>query len=158
MSRTHLWILTILLVGGAFAIWFVYLPTRQTDLQQRGKIGYGTVQLKDSRPIADGSMVYTLTFIFTDEQNRNHQVTVQMLDKGRWDSLKEKQDIKVRYLPEDPEHASLEGGERMVVPHSSALSFVAWSLLIAGIVAGVYASLAPKPERKPQNKVTVAKH
>lgn len=158
MSRTSLWILTALLIGAMIAIEFVYMPSRQTDLQRRGKIGYASVTAKDSHPVAEEEMVYTISFIFPDDQNRNHQVTVRMLDKGRWDSLKVKDDIKCRFLPEDPENASIEGGERMVAPHSSALGFVAWTLFFAGVITGYFAYRAPKPQRKPQNKVTVARH
>ena len=166
MSRTSLWILATLLALGALGIWFGYMPTRQTELQRRGKIGYATVQLKDSQPIADGTMVYTITFLYQDEQNRNHQVTVQMLDKGKWDGLKEKQDIKCRYLPEDLNTASIDGGIGMVAPHSSALSFLAWSLLIASIISAIYAykpsvtdpDAPQQPKKKSKNKVTIARH
>lgn len=160
MSRTRLWIITALLIAGFIGIRFVYIPSRHTDLQRRGKTGYASVTAKDSHPVADEDMVYTITFIFPDEQNRNHQVTVRMLDKGRWDSLKVKDDVKCRYLPEDPENASLEGAERMIAPHSSALGFIAWSLFFASAVTGYFAYRAPKPEgkSKPRNKVTVSRH
>jgi hypothetical protein len=160
MSRTLLWVITALLVIGAILISFVYMPSRQTELQRKGVRGYGTIVNKDSRPIADGSMIYFVTFIFQDEQKKNYQVTVQMLDKGRWDSLSIKQDIKdVRYLPENPAKASIPGGERMVAPHSSALSFLAWSMFFAALVTGYMAFIAAKPEpKKPQNKVTIARH
>src|SRR5690242_12804547 len=100
MSRVSLWIITAALVVGAFAITFVYLPSRKTELQRNGVRAYGTIQSKDSRPIADGSMVYSVTFIFQDAQNKNNQVTIQMLDEGKWNDLKANQDIKdVYYIP-----------------------------------------------------------
>src|SRR5579862_7329298 len=94
MSRTQFWILTVLLVGGAFYVFFVMLPGRQSELARNGIQGYGTVEYKDSRPTPDGT-VYTVMLLYQDAQNKNHRHEVIMYDVGAWNDLKAKQDIKV---------------------------------------------------------------
>src|SRR5437588_238848 len=104
MSRNTLWFLTILCLGIACAIWFVFLPGRQSKLAREGILGYGTVQMKDSRPDIEGHMHNFVTIIFQDSQNKNHRIEPEVYDSGVFDSLQAKQDLKVRYLASDPDH------------------------------------------------------
>lgn len=159
MSRTMLWVITAVLGLGFIGIKFVYMPGRQTPLRQNGVREHGTVQMKDSVPTAEGKMIYRVSVIFPDSQNRNHQANIVMMDEGRWNDLKPNQDVIVYYLANDPDTASIDGGDGLAAPHSSAMNFLAWSMFLAGAVAGYMAFKAPKPEKKqPQNKVTVTRH
>jgi hypothetical protein len=161
MSKKALWIITALLFAACFGITFVYMPSRKTDLERKGHRAYGTVEAKDSRPIADGTYVYFVTFIYQDDRKKNYQVTVRVFDRGRWDNLRIKQDLKdVYYIPGQEALASIPGAERMVAPHSSALSYLAWSFFFAACVTSYMAFVAQKPEQKekPQARITVAKH
>ena len=158
MPRVALWFVTVILVVGAFYIWFVAIPGRRSEMAQRGKREHGTIQMKDSQPLANGGMAYTFTVIFPDAQNRNHSPTIRMLDQGKWNGSKIGDDIIVYYLPENPDKATVEGGEGMAAPHSAALSFIAWTMFIASGFVGYAAYKAPKPERKSRNNVTIARH
>jgi hypothetical protein len=163
MSRKTLWILTGVLLLGVILINFVYVPSRKTELQKNGRQAYGTIVNKDSRPIGDGTMAYFVTLQFQDDQKKNFRVDqLQMLDEGRWNSLKVNQDIKdVYYIPGQESMASIPGGARMVAPHSGALSYISWSMFIAAIVTGYMAfnaAEAAEKQKKPTNKVTVTRH
>lgn len=133
---TLLWISAALVVA-ALAIFFVVIPGAGSDLTRRGIRTLGTVEMTDSRPGSDGNLLHTVVFVFADEQGRNHRVERAMADVGRWESFKAGKDVPVWYLPGDPEGASPQGAVGMVTRGSSALRFVAWSLLIAAAVLGV---------------------
>ena len=54
-----------------------------SELAKRGVQTHGEVLFKDSRPAADGSFTYTVTFVYPDATQRNHQVTRIVLNNGR---------------------------------------------------------------------------
>jgi len=140
MSKTSLWVITALLLIGAIYVLFIYLPGRQSELARKGILGYGTVQMKDQRPTGpDGSTEYFVVLIYQDASGKNHQVTRQMFDVGAWDGLKANQDIKVTYLPSDPDNGSIPGAEGMTTPRAGAFKFLAWSAIFAAIATGVLA-------------------
>lgn len=140
MSKTSLWAITILLLAGFIYLRFIYLPGRQSELARKGVQGYGTVQMKDQRPTSpDNSTEYFVTLIYQDAQGKNHQVTRQMFDTGAWENLKANQEIKVYYLPSDPDNGSIPGAEGMTTPRAGAIGFLAWSAFLAACVTGFLA-------------------
>jgi hypothetical protein len=147
MSKTSLWVITALLLIVAFYILFIYLPGRQSELAKKGIQGEGTVQMKDSRPTGpDGSTEYYVTLIYQDAQHKNHQVTRQMFDVGAWEGLAAGKDVKVYYLPSDPDNGSIPGAEGMTTPRAGAFRFLAWSAILASIITGFLAYRA-KPKQ-----------
>jgi hypothetical protein len=151
MSKGSLWFITALLLIGAIYVLFIYLPGRQSELAKKGVQGYGTVQMKDSRPTGkEGEIEYFVTLIYQDTSGKNHQITRQMYDVGAWDGLKANQDIKVTYLPSDPDNGSIPGAEGMTTPRAGAFKFLAWSAIIVSFFTGYLAYRAkPKPAAGP---------
>lgn len=146
MSKTALWIISALLFCGAIYLLYIYLPGRQSELAKQGKFDkYGQVQMKDSRPDGDGKVSLFVTVLYKDEEGKNHRSTRQMYDAGLWDSLKTNQDIKVYYLPADPDNGSVEGAEGMTTPRAGAFRFLAWTTVLAGFITAFLAWRAPKP-------------
>ena len=140
MSKTSLWVITALLLCVAIYLLFIYLPGRQSVLAKKGVRGDGTVQMKDSRPVGqDGGTEYYVTLIYQDAQRKNHQVTRQMFDVGAWEDLKANQDVKVYYLPNDPDNGSIPGAEGMTTPRAGAFKFLAWSAIFAAAGTGFLA-------------------
>src|SRR4051812_42476370 len=109
MSRNLLWTISAILFLGAIYLMFFYLRGQQSELAKHGRIAYGQVQMKDSIPTPDKTL-YTVTLIYEDDQHKNHMNKIEMYDTGIWDGLKSNQDIKVYYLPNDPDHGSIPGG------------------------------------------------
>jgi hypothetical protein len=153
------WTLALFLTAGSLYLLFIYIPGGRSELARRGIRATGTVQLKDSRPSQDGGLIYTITFIFADSMKKNHRVERRAYDLGLWDRLKVNQDIRIYYLPENPEVASFEGGELMSSPASGSLRYIAWSALIASLYFWyqVYRHLksprspgSPPPAKKPK--------
>ncbi len=136
--RTRLLLALALVVAGiiGLALLSVVPPS---ELAKKGVRTNGEVLFKDSRPGADGSFTYTVTFVFPDASQRNHQVTRIVPDKRIWESLSARQDVKVLYMPDRPEEASIAGAEGLARPHAQAYAFLCWSSIIAGFVVGVLA-------------------
>lgn len=150
MSKNSLWIITSLLLLGAIYLLFIYLPGRQSELAKKGVRGDGTVQMTDSRPTGpNGSTEYYVTLLYQDGEGKNHQVTRQMFDVGAWQDLKAGKDVKVYYLPSDPDHGSIPGAEGMTTPRAGAFRFLAWSSIIAAFISGFLAYRASKPAGGP---------
>jgi hypothetical protein len=120
-----------------------------SKLAQEGQRTLGEVLFKDSRPGADGTFTYSVTFVFPDSDRRNHQVTRVVPDKAVWDRLRTRQEVRVRYMPQRPEEASIEGAEGLARPHAAAYAYVAWSAILAG---GVMAFLALKAKLLPPDR------
>jgi hypothetical protein len=78
---------------------------------------------------------------------------VEMFDTGAWDNLQTNQDIKVYYLPTDPDHGSVPGGEGMTTRKAGAYRFIGWSAIFAAIGLGVYGWFQPKREKRPKGPV-----
>jgi hypothetical protein len=166
MSKTMWWILAVLLVGGGLYLIYGFIPSRQSTVAKRGVKSEGQVLLKDIRPNKQGSVDRMVTLVYRDDENRNHQVENIVDDEGLYDSLKANQYVTVYYLPEDKSKAFMQGAYAIVtrsaqmdgpvsltvvsIPRVSAWRFLGWSMVIAGIVAGVYAWFKPKPEKKSQ--------
>jgi hypothetical protein len=148
-SRGVLWFLTVLLVGGALYLFFGYLPKGQSEVAKKGVEAEGQVRMKDQRVGPDGKAANIVYFTFKDATDRNHSGESVVDDQGLYDSLKTDSYIKVRYLPNDPTRAVMKGAEGMVAPHSGAVSFLAWTLMIIGLVVGVFAFRAPKQRKSP---------
>jgi hypothetical protein len=108
-----------------------------SELARKGVRALGEVQFKDSRPDDAGRFVYTVTFVFPDAAQRNHQVTRVVPDKGVWDRLRARQEVRVLYMPDRPDEASIEGAEGLARPHGTAYAFLSWSAILAGVVLGV---------------------
>lgn len=108
-----------------------------SDLAKKGVRTLGEVLFKDSRPGADGSFTYLVTFVYPDASQRNHQVTRVVPDKGTWDRLKAGQEVKVLYMPDRPDEASIAGAEGLARPHAAAYAFVSWTAIVAGVVLAV---------------------
>jgi hypothetical protein len=151
MSKTSLWIITGLLLCGAIYLLFIFLPGRQSELAKKGVRADGTVQMVDSRPTgSDDSMAYFVTLLYQDAEGKNHQVTRQMFDAGAWSDLKAGKDVKVYYLPSDPDHGSIPGAEGMTTPRAGAFKFLAWSAILAACITGFLAyRAAPKKSGGP---------
>ena len=167
--------LTLINVG---LIWF-YIPSRQSDIAKKATArDEGQVRLKDSAPLGDGRVLLTVQFVFPDAQKKNHDVMNQLEDMGLWDGLKTNQYVKIRYVPDDPDMAFMEGASaivvqqqgsmaqkviRVIAPHAGALTFIANTCLIAAIPTYVVAYLntrsgVPKRKKKAQGrKVTVTR-
>ena len=107
-----------------------------SELAKRGVQTHGEVLFKDSRPAADGSFTYTVTFVYPDATQRNHQVTRIVPDKSVWDGLRARQDVRVVYMPDRPDEASILGAEGLARPHARAYAFAGWSAIFAGILLG----------------------
>jgi hypothetical protein len=155
MKRTHLWIIAAVLTVGSIYILFFHSPGARSELVERGVRGYGSVHSKDTRPGPNGETQYMVTFIYQDSMNKNHMVTQQVYSSGQWDSFKPGQDVHVVYLPNDPDKASIEG---LAAQQSSALRFLAWTALIAGLIVGYLAWKAPKEPKKPKDKGPIITH
>jgi len=140
MSKTSLWIVTVLLFVGAIYILFIMLPGRQSKLAKEGVTVDGTVQMVDQRPGPDGSgSLFFVTLIYKDNEGKNHQVTRQMFDAGAWEGLKANQDIKVHYLPSDADNGSIPGAEGMTTPRAGAFKFLAYTFILAAFGTGFLA-------------------
>jgi hypothetical protein len=146
-SRGVLWVLTVLLVGSALYLFFGYLPKGQSEVAKKGIEGDGQVRMKDIRVGPDGKAANIVYFTFKDASDRNHSGESVVDDQGLYDSLKTDTYIKVRYLPNDPTKAVMKGAEGMVAPHSEAIGFLAWTLMIGGLVVGFFAFRAPKQRK-----------
>ncbi len=150
-------------------MFFFYLPSRRSEIEKRGVREHGSLELKDSQPLDDGRMAYTATFTFPDSKNVNHRVTNQ-IDGGMYDSLKTGQDVIIHYLPNDPDRAAIDGAQAILLqdetgqskgaiplaaPYSSALRFLAWSLLIGSFPVYYWAYVTGKRPRakKPKGPV-----
>lgn len=105
-----------------------------SELARKGIRTFGEVLFKDSKPADDGTFTYTVTFVFADATQRNHQVTRVILDKARWDRLKTRQEVRVVYLPGAPDQASIEGAEGLARPRSGAYAYLSWSAILLGAV------------------------
>lgn len=152
MSRNLLWVISAILFIGAIYLMYVYVPGQNSDLARKGLIGYGKVQMKDSIPTPEKT-VYTVTLIYEDDQHKNHMNKVEMYDTGAWDRLQTNQDIKVYYLPNDPDHGSIPGGQGMTTPKAGAYRFLGWSAIFAAIGLAVYGYFQPKPEPRAKGPV-----
>lgn len=150
-----LWGLGLLLLVASLVLLFWVIPGGTTDLAKRGIRTEATVQLADSKPGPNGESEMTVTFIFQDSMRRNRQVTRRMFDQGRWSELKPGKEIKVIYLPENPDGASLEGGEGLASKQSATLTYVAWSALIVGAFLTLRAWLSPRKAARPQPSVKI---
>ena len=161
-----LWILAPLMLGTAlFLLWF-FIPSRKSEIQKGAVKTEARVRLKDSQATGDGRMVWSVTFIYPDEQKRNHEATNQLFDQGAWDRLKPDGYVNVHYLPGQPGMAFMDtaqailldtggGGTRrinLLPPNARALAFLGWTLFWVSIPVFVMAYLASKTERKPKPK------
>ncbi|NUQ71014.1 MAG: DUF3592 domain-containing protein [Chthonomonadales bacterium] len=149
--------MVLVLVGiGIHAYRWIIPPS---ELAKSGLRTRGEVLFKDSRPAEGGSDTYIVTFVFPDQMNRNHQVMRVVPDKGVWDRMKAGGEVRVVYMPDRPDEASIEGAEGLARPHDAAYAFVGWSAVLAGLLMawlGVRDSThsepdAPKPIRKRPN-------
>lgn len=126
-----------------------------SELAKKGSRALGQVLFKDSRPAGDGTFTYTVTFVFPDATQRNYQVTRTVPDKAVWDRLKTGAEVRVLYMPDRPEEASIEGAEGLVRPKDAAYAFLAWSAIILGAIFCVLAlrsTAAAGPDVKPGGK------
>lgn len=148
MSPKSWWAVTVVLAVLAGLLLLVVVPWGQTPISTRGTHTVGSVQMKDQStdPANPG---YAVTFLFMDTMHRNHQVTRTVANKGQWDSLRPGGDIKVYYLPEKPEEATIEGAAGMGSPHAAAFGFLGWTLVLAAAYTGFRAISAPKPAPVP---------
>ncbi|HSV73642.1 MAG TPA: DUF3592 domain-containing protein [Chthonomonadales bacterium] len=126
------WLVGAALIALGVALLWVLPVLAPSEIRARGVESRGQVQMKDSVPGAGGDLTYTVTFIFPDTMGRNHMVTRPVYDVGLWERLEVGSEVKVRYLPEDPEAASFQGAEGMGPRRGRAASFAGWSALIAG--------------------------
>ncbi len=161
-----LWILAPLMLGTAlFLLWF-YIPSRRSEIQKGAKKTEARVHLKDSRATGDGQMTWSVTFIYPDEQKKNHMAENYLMDQGSWDSLKPQGYVNVYYVPGQPGMAFMDsaqaiafdtggGGKRIkniLPPNARALAFLGWSFFWVSLPLFVMAYLASKTERKPKPK------
>jgi hypothetical protein len=161
-----LWILAPLMLGAAFYILWIFIPGRKSDIAKDAVRTEARVRLKDSQSTGDGRMIWSVTFIYPDEQKRNHEATNYLFDEGAWEKLKPEAYVKVHYVPGQPGMAFMDtaqaialdtggGGKRIInilPPNAGALSFLGWSLLWASLPVFVLAYLASRTERKPRPK------
>lgn len=151
MKRSHLILLAAFLTAAAIALLFVVVPGRTSEIQKRGVKGEGQILYKDSR-VVQGRPVYVVRFVYADSGRKNHDVENEIASASDWDRLKPNQYITVYYLPDRPEVAFMPGAVGMVAPHSRALSFLGWTLLIAAIPAWYLAFQSPKTPRSSKPK------
>jgi hypothetical protein len=164
MSKTMLWILAVLLVGGGLYLIYGFIPSRQSAVAKRGVKSEGQVLLKDMRPNKAGSVDRVVTLVYRDNEDRNHQVDNIVDDEGLYESLKANQYVTVYYLPEDKSKAFMQGAYAIINPpaqtggpasltvvsiaRAAGWRFLAWTMVLAGIAAAVYAWFKPKPQKK----------
>ncbi len=136
--RTMTWIGATLVVLGIVGhiLRFTVPPS---ELASKGARAVGQVLFKDSRPDNAGGFVYTVTFVFADATKKNYQVQRIVPNKGVWDALKTGGDVRVVYLPDRPEEASIEGAEGLARPHDAAYAYLAWTAIIVGAIMLVLA-------------------
>ena len=152
MKPVTLWFIAAALTLGAFFLLFYYLPHGKTEIEKKGIREDATIQLKDSQPMGDGRLVYTVTFVYQDNQKKNHRITNQLSDSGLWDSFKENQTVKCYFLPDKPDMAYIPGCDAVVpegksvaepmqvsTPHSGAFRFLAWSMLFGSLPVWYFA-------------------
>lgn len=139
MRRPSLLVIGIVLIVLAIAGMVAQSLVPPSELAKKGIRTFGEVLFKDSRPDSEGRFTYTVTFVFQDASQRNHQVTRVVPDKGVWDALKTRQEVRVLYMPGRPEEASIQGAEGLARPHASAYAFLTWSAILAGAVLIVLA-------------------
>ena len=60
-----------------------------SEVKREGIRAQGEVQLKDSVPMPDGSLDYNVTFLYQDQDQRNHQVKRRVPSKSAWDRLRQ---------------------------------------------------------------------
>jgi hypothetical protein len=157
MKPIHLWIIAALMVMAAFFFLFYYLPKGKTEIEKKGVKEDATVRLKDSQPMGDGRILFTVTFVYEDAKKKNHMVTNQLSDAGLWESFKENQTVKCYYLPDKPETAYIPGCDAIVpeggtaaqqvqvsAPHSGALRFLAWTMLFGSLPVWYFAWIRSK--------------
>lgn len=161
MKPGWLWTIAALLTLGALFLLFFYIPGGQSEVARRGVKTEGQVIMKDSRPDGQGGTALTVTFTYRDAQNKNQMAENRLLDAGQWESLKRDQYVRVYYLPDRPGQAYIDGAAGMVPPHSSALKFLAYSMLFASLPVWFYAYYASRnpaaPKPKPSAKVTITR-
>jgi hypothetical protein len=148
LSRGKLWLITVLLIGFALYLMFGYLRNGQSEVATKGVKTDGQVIMKDLATTSDGVVKHKVYFTFQDAEKKNHQGE-SYVDEATYEGLKPNAYVDVYYLPEDMTKAILKGGEGTAAPYSEAVSFLAWSLLIVGLIFGVFAWRAPKssPDR-----------
>ncbi len=180
ISPGLLWTVAIaLMLIHIYLVWF-HIPGRQSDIAKKATAREdGQVRMKDSAPLGDGRVLLTVQVVYPDAQKKNHDVMNQLEDMGLWDSLKTNQYVKMRYVPDNPDMAYMEGASAIVIqqqgsmtqqiirvtaPHAGALSLIGNTCLIASLPIGVLAYLnmrSPGPKvkkKKPQGpKVTLAR-
>jgi len=123
---------SLLVLGGiACHAWRMAVPP--SELARKGSRSLGQILFKDSQPAADGKFTYSVTFVFADATHRNFQVTRVVPDKGEWDRLRTGAEVWVRYMPGNPEDASIAGAEGIARPHDAAYAFIAWSAIVFGV-------------------------
>jgi hypothetical protein len=153
MKPALAWTMALFLTAASLYLLFIHIPGGRSELARRGIQTIGTVQLKDSRPSQDGGLIYTITFIFADANKKNHRVERRAYDLGLWERLKANQELRVYYLPENPEVASFVGGELMTSPASSSLRFIAWSALIVSLYFWYHVYRQLKSPQPPQSSL-----
>src|SRR5687767_13702847 len=143
------------MVGTAFFLLWFFIPSRKSEIQKGAVKTEARVRLKDSRATGDGRMIWSVTFIYPDEQKRNHEATNYLFDQGAWDRLKAEGYVDVHYVPGQPGMAFMDtaqaialdtggGGQRVInilPPNARALSFLGWSLFWVSIPTFVMAYL-----------------
>jgi hypothetical protein len=152
MKPIHLWIIAAFMTFSAMFVLFFYLPKGKTEIEKKGVKEEATIQLKDSQPMGDGRILFTVSFVYQDAQKKNHMVTNQLSDAGLWDSFKTNQIVKCYYLPTKPDMAFIPGCDAIVpegastaqpvqvsAPHSNALRFLAWTMLFGSLPVWYFA-------------------
>ncbi len=165
MNSRLLWLLAVLLTGGALDVLFYHIPHGRSDIEKRGMKTDGSIIMKDSQPMGDGRTVFTVSFAYPDEQKRNQTATNQ-IEAGDYESLKPNQSVTVYYVPDKPGRAAMKGavailepqpdGSQTVVPvgapHASALRFLAWTALLGSIPLYYLGYVASKRPKQPRTK------
>ena len=161
-----LWTLApIFFAAAVFLLWF-FLPSRKADIAKGAKKTEARVHMKDSRATGDGSMVWSVMFVYPDEQKKNHMAENYLIDKSSWDAIKSQGFVAVRYVPGQPGMAFVDsaqsiaidtggGGKRIISllpPNSKAWSFLGWTLFWLSFPLFGTAYMASKTERKPKPK------
>lgn len=151
MKPGVLWAIAGLLTFGALFLLFFHLPRGKSELEKKGVKEDANILMKDSQPLGDGRINFTVTFVYPDAQKKNHSVTNQLSDGGLWDSFKNGQTVKCYYLPDKPEMAYIPGCDAIIpengaakpmqvaAPHSGALRFLAWTMLFGSLPVWYFA-------------------
>lgn len=163
MNQRRLVAVGIVLLIAGIGTHVARLTVPPSELARTGVRTLGQVLFKDSRPGPDGTFTYSVTFVFADATQRNYQVTRLVPDKAIWDELKTGAEVRVLYMPADPEQASIAGAEGLARPRDAAYAFLAWSAMVAGLVllgmAFRRASAAAAPaEQTSPDQTTAKKH